>query len=311
MLRILNLVLLAVYCASCGQPPESQTPEVRKDPVVVYAAFEDDAALVNASERYTEKTGVLVIVRRGVAARIVDDLIKNKVSPPADVLATRSVVDAWRAADESALRPLFSEPAREQVPAWARDLDDLWFGTKVHSAVIVHNLAGLHTDDVPDVGALAKPQLSGMLCLSSSVISVNRTVIATMVSELGDRPAELVVRGWINNLAAPPFDDEEQLIRAIQSGACGIGIVSNTALAIANADLEEIVPATWYADVETVGIARHARNPDGATNFVEWLLADSGFTEVVGDQSVARENVSIVAWHAEDAIKLAERARYD
>jgi len=311
MLRILNLVLFAVCCASCGQPPESQTPEVRKEPVVVYAAFEDDAALVNASERYTEKTGVLVIVRRGAAARIVDDLIKNKVSPPADVLATRSVVDAWRAADESALRPLFSEPARERVPAWSRDLDDLWFGTKVHSAVIVHNLAGVHTDDVPDVGALAKPQFSGMLCLSSSVISVNRTVIATMVSELGDRPAELVVRGWINNLAAPPFDDEEQLIRAIQSGACGIGIVSNTALAIANADLEEIVPATWYADVETVGIARHARNPDGATKFVEWLLADSGFTEVVGDQSVARENVSIVAWHAEDAIKLAERARYD
>jgi len=311
MRRTLNLALFAVCCASCGQPTESQSPDVRQEPVVVYAAFEDDAALVNAAERYTENTGVLVIVRRGVATRIVNDLIENKVSPPADVLATRSVVDAWRAADESALRPLFSEAAHEQVPAWARDLDDLWFGTKVHSAAIVHNLASLQTGDVPDVGALAEPRFSGMVCLSSSRISVNRTVIATMVGKLGIRPAELVVRGWIKNLAAPPFDDEAQLIRAIESGVCGIGIVSNTALAAANADLEEIVPATWYADAETVGIARHARNPAGATQFVEWLLVDSASPGVVGDQSVNRENVSVVAWHAEDAIKLAERARYD
>jgi len=311
MLRVLILVLLAVCCAGCGKPPESESTEARQEPVVVYAAFEDDAALVDAAERYTEKTGVLVIVRRGAATGIVDDMIKNKISPPADVLVTRSVVDAWRAADESALRPLFSEPAREHIPAWARDLDDLWFGTQVRSAVIVHNIAGLHANDVPDVGALAEPQFTGTLCLSSSEISVNRTVIATMVSALGVRPAELVVRGWIKNLAAPPFDDEEQLIRAIESGACGIGIVSNTALDIANTGLEGIVPATWYADVEAVGIARHARNPDGAIRLVEWLLADSEFTEAVGDPSVNRENVSVVAWHYEDAVKLAERARYD
>lgn len=311
MFRILNLVLLAVCCASCGQPPESPSTEVRKEPVVVYAAFEDDAALVDAAERYTEKTGVLVIVRRGTATGIVDDMIKNNISPPADVLVTRSVIDTWRAADESALRPLFSGLAREHVPAWARDPDDLWFGTQVHSAVIVHKLAGLQADDVPDVGALADPQFSGTLCLSSSAISVNRTVIATMVSELGVRPAELVVRGWIKNLAAPPFKDEAQLIRAIESGACGIGIVSNIALDIANTDIEGIMPATWFADVEAVGIARHARNPDGAIEFVEWLLTNSGIADDVGDPSIERENVSVVAWYYEDAVKLAERARYD
>jgi iron(III) transport system substrate-binding protein len=227
------------------------------------------------------------------------------------VLATRSVIDAWRAADESALRPLYSEPAREHVPAWARDPDDLWFGTKAHSAVIAHNLADGHADGVADVGTLAEPRFAGMLCLSSSAIPVNRTVIATMIGELGDRPAELVVRGWIKNLAVPPFDDEAQLIKAIESGVCGIGIVSNTALDIATADLERLVPASWYADVETLGIARHARNPDGAAEFVEWLLANSVLGSVVGDSSVSRENVSVVAWHSEDAIKLAERARYN
>jgi iron(III) transport system substrate-binding protein len=310
MQRTFVLALLTACCAGCGQAPEPESIEVRKETVVVYAAFEDDAALVDATQRYTDETGVLVIVRRGTATGIVDDMIKNRVSPPADVLVTRSVVDAWRAADESALRPIFSEPAREQVPAWARDLDDLWFGTQVRSAVIVHDIAGLDAKDVPDVDALAEPRFSGTLCLSSSGMPVNRAVIATMVGGLGVRPAELVVRGWVKNLAAAPFDDEAQLIRAIESGACGIGIASNTALDIANSDLERILPATRYADVEAVGIARHARNPDGATRLVEWLLADSGLTEVVGDPSVNRENVSVVAWHYEDAVKLAERARY-
>ncbi len=302
--------MVAVFCAGCGQAPDPESPEVGKEPVVVYAAFEDDVALVDASERYTDETGVLVIVRHGVATNIVEDLIENRISPPADVLATRSVVDAWRAAEESALRPLFSEPAREHVPAWARDPDDLWFATGARAAVVVHNLANLHADDLPDVSTLAEPQFSGSLCLSSSAIPVNRTVIATMINELGVRPAELVVRGWIQNLAMPPFDDESQLIEAIDSGACGIGIVSNPALESSNADLKVIMPTTPYADVETVGIARHARNPDGAVELVEWLLADSGFAFTSGDQSPNRENVSVVAWHYEDAVKLAERARY-
>ena len=70
------------------------------------------------------------------------------------------------------------------------------------------------------------------------------------------------------------------------------------------------VPETTYADVSTLGIARHARNPDGAVALAEWLVAEAGELQIRNDESVSRTNVSRVALHYEDAVKLAERARY-
>ena len=308
----------------------------RPDPVVVYAALEDDAYLQDLFATYTEESGVLVIVRRGAPADIVDDLIDNKISPPADVLITRSVTDVWRAAEEGALRPLYSDAVKEQLPEWSRDPDDLWFGTSYTIAVIVHSMADSELAGLPDFGALAQPRFEGELCLSSSGNPVNRAVIAMMIETMGERPAELAVRGWIRNLALPVFDTEARLIAAVAAGTCRLGIVSSTALAVAmvgepQPDVRAFTPATTYADIDGIGVARHARNPEGAAALLEWMLAPGAQTALasgtstfpanpsaklpeelaaVGSADVSDRNVGLVAWHADAARLLAERARY-
>ncbi len=269
---------------------------------MVYAAFEDDGAIVDMFDRYKEETGVLVIVRRGPADRIVDDLINNNISPPADILMTRSVVDAWRAAEESALRPLYSEAATDRIPAWARDPDNLWFATAVDEAVFVYS------GDEPSVrgpAELADDWLHGKLCLSSSKNAINRAVIATLIDRTDVRSTEILVRGWMKNLALPPFATEEQLLTAIAEGRCELGLASRRAAA--SSDVAIVAADTLYADVAAMGLARHARNPEGAAKLVEWLASDF---EWQGDASPVLENVGLVAWHYEDAVKLAERARY-
>ncbi len=330
------ITAVSVLLAACDRAPEKPGDDSRQEPVVVYAAFEDDAQLRDLFAAYTEQTGVMVIVRRGEAKSIVNDVIENRISPPADVLMTRSVTDVWRAAEEGALRPMFSVSAREQLPAWSRDPDDLWLATGYRTAVVVHAMEDLGNADLPDFASLAEPRFRKSLCLSSSANKVNSAVIAMMIEAMGVRPAEIAVRGWIANLALPVFDTEAQLIDAIRSGSCRIGIASSSAIARAQNDdskleVSLITPATTYADVDGIGVARHARNPEGAIALVYWLfskdvqeaLALQNRTypangsaqydralDASGPDNVSPRNVGLVAWHAVAAAKLAERARY-
>lgn len=340
MMRSPIVVVLAfamvALCAGCEKAREGAAEKVRQEPVVVYAAFEDDAKLRELFETYTEETGVLVIVRRGEPESIVNDLIENRISPPADVLMTQSVTGVWRAAEEGALRPLYSESVREQSPAWSRDPDDLWFGTGFRTAVIVGGADAIAEAELSDFAALAKQRFAGQLCLSSSADQVNRTVIAMMIESMDVRPAELAVRGWLKNLARPVVDTEAEVIAAIRSGDCRYGIVSSTAYAVAmandpRAEISAVTPVITYAEIDGIGVARHAHNPEGAAELVEWLFstdtqekmalqnltypanpsaAYDDALDSAGPERVSPKNVGLVAWHEVAVTKLAERARY-
>ena len=298
---------LAVLSAACERTPESATVAPPTGPVVVYVAFEDDAAVRQQLERYTDATGVPVIVRRGVAANIVDDIIENTVNPAADILMTRSVTGIWRAAEEGALRPIASELVVGRSPAWSRDPDGLWAATGLVTAVIVANTRN-GADDAATFAALAEARFAGELCLSSSKEPINRAIIAMLIGELGVRPAEIVVRGWLKNLAVPVFASEKQVLEAVVAGTCKIGVVS--ASIAAGSDLFVRVPQPVAVDIEGIGIGRHAGNPDGALALVEWIFAELPASTFDPVNDAGHKNAGLVAWYARDTELLAERAQY-
>lgn len=299
MRRLLPLL----FVAACT--PEQPVDEGAQDPVVVYAAFEDDAVLTGLFDQYTEAAGVDVIHRFGDPDAIVEDLVRNDVLPPADILMTRSAVHIWRAAEESALRPLYSAALAGRVPDWARDTDDLWVATSADIAVIAYNPERLEREAIA-FSTLAEPGFAGKLCLSSSKNSINRAVIALMISASDVRQAELTVRGWVENLAAPPFATEAELAAEIAAGNCAVGVVSRS-VAENTGGLEIRHPDVTIATIDAIGIGRHARNPDGAVGLIEWLFDE---LPAIDTAEIAPIDASIPAWNAEDARKLAERARF-
>jgi iron(III) transport system substrate-binding protein len=308
---------LLVACA-----PE-QSAEEPSEPIVVYAADKDRTYLPALFDSYTKATGVEVIVRYGNAPGIVDDVIDSRVSPTADLLLVQSVAEIWRAAEEGALRPIYSEFIQDSVPTWLRDPDEYWVALSYQTAVLVYGPDFVSVDPLSSYEMLADVQFRGRVCLSSASLRINRAVIAMLIDELGVRDAELVVRGWVANLAMPTFDTEAELLRAVQSGDCEIGLVSSQAAALAAQSIEDsrfviFTPATTYSDVEGIGIARHARNPDGALALLEWLLSEKiqaqhsshtmAYSAISADSG--GKNVATVARYSDEADKLAERARY-
>jgi iron(III) transport system substrate-binding protein len=216
-----------------------------------------------------------------------------------------------------------SEFSEGQVAPWLRDPDSYWTAWNYRRAVLAYRPDRIEAAELSDFAALGGPYFNGRLCLSSSADSISQAVVATLIDELGVRETELAVRGWVANLGAPVFDTEGELLEALASGTCSVAIVSSdnvAAAAASNADVPYRLfdPETVVVEVEAMGVTRHARNPDGGRKLIEWLLEDdvrarhaaAVFAEPARMQAVDRKNVSRVALYREDAVKLAERARY-
>ena len=304
-------------------PEQSAEEQPALESVVVYAAYSDREYLPALFEGYTKETGVAVIVRYGDTPGIVDDVIDRRVSPGADLLLVPSVAEIWRAAEEGALRPIYSAFVHDRVPTWLRDPDEFWVALSYRVAVFAYDPDVVSVAELSGFEVLADSQFRGHVCLSSSSLPINRTVIATLIDEIGIRNTELAVRGWVANLAAPAFDTQAELLRAIHSGDCAIGLVSSQAAAMAVQSIEDyrfelFVPTVSYSDIDGVGIARHAQNPNGALALLEWLLSEKIQTQHAShtmayaaiSAASGRKNVALVARHSDEADKLAERARY-
>jgi iron(III) transport system substrate-binding protein len=324
------LVAVLLLCA-CEQPTgRPAAPESRPEPVVVYASYTDENYLPSLFAVFTRDTGIPVTVRHRPEPQLVSEVIEKRGSPPADVLLTRSVHGVWQAADEGALLPLQSEKIAGTVPDWLRDPDGYWTAVGFAATDVVCNANNQSDcDSVEKYEDLGKPEFRSRLCLSSSSLAVNRSLIASLIADHGVRPAEIIVRGWIANLALPPFASDRELLQAIEAGTCAIGVVSGLAF---HQFGKPTVAAKWpqpgYIGVEAVGIGRHARSPDAARQLVEWFIdleaqaatySASGLWPVNPavradpfdyPASEGRRNAGVAGANEVDAIKLAERAAW-
>lgn len=326
------LAAVVVLAAACDSklPEETKRPESeRPEPVVVYASYADETYLADLFSSFTDNTGIPVTARYGEPAQLLGDVIADRGSPPADVLLTRNVTDISRAAEKGALRPI-AAPNKSSIPEYLRDSDGLWVATGLRVAVILYGQDS--TGDGPQTYAdLAKPEFRDRVCLSSSTLSVNRSLIGMLISELGVRPTEVMVRGWVRNLVVPPFETEAALFGAVDGGVCEYGIISSSTAVLSTSTAvdgtgEFVVPEPAYFDIEGIGIARHARYPDAAQMLVDWMLSVeaqrkhspgvqqySARGDLLSEEitmRVSQKNVGLAGWHDDDAALLAERAGY-
>jgi len=292
MKRAAIIAILALAACDSGPRPE---------PLVVYAYGNESTARTKVFAAFTDATGIPVTFRYGDSKQLTNNVINDQGSPPADLLLTSNVADIWRAADHGALRPIHAE-ALAIVPDAFKDPDGSWVAFDVYRAVIgqTTRIKDGRADDYAD---LSHPQVQGEVCLSSSRLPINRAVIALLMADKGKKEAERIVRGWVRNLALPPFETEAKLVAALQSGTCGYGVFSDT---LSSEGITRIGPSPLYYNVAGLGVARHARYPEAAQTLVAWLIKRGTMAE----HDHAGHDSAEVGWRDEDAALLAERAAY-
>src|SRR5690606_18743599 len=188
--------------------------------------------------------------------------------------------------------------------------------------------------------ALAEPKWEDRLCLRTSKKVYNMSLVATMIERLGKAETEEIVKGWVNNLAAPVFSGDTLIIDAIAAGQCDVGLVNTYYLGQVQEQKPDVPVALFWANQETsgvhvnisgAGVTAHAKNPEGAVRLIEWLSTDEPqhmFSELNleypanpdiepvarvqswGDFKQDSLNVEVAGRLQTEAVKLMDRADY-
>lgn len=289
---------------------------------------------------YTETTGVEVISYQGSAGPLVEKIrLEGKLSP-ADVLLTVDGGNLWNAADKGLFKPVNSKILDKNVPDNLKDPDNLWFGLSKRARTIVYSTDRVRPTDIKSYENLASPAFKGRLCLRTSKKIYNKSLVAMMIHELGEKKAEEVVKGWVNNLAIAPTSNDTKVMEAILAGKCDVGIVNTYYYGRLLKKKPGIKIALYWPNqegsgvhinVSGAGILKHAKHPEEAQKLIEWLssptaqkmLADGNNEYPVNDAvspsaivakwGAFRENAMNIAETGKrqaDSIKLMDRAGY-
>ncbi len=339
---ILSL-LAAAGLAGCGPStpdaapgqPSSATPE----PVVVYSARAEQL-IQPIFDAYTRQTGVPIRYTTDSEQPLIQKLLAEGHTTPADLLLTVDAGNLWYAAEQGVLRPTYSDTLDRNIPGILRDPENMWFGLSVRARTIVHSTERVDPAELTGYAGLADEKWHGRLCLRTSEKVYNQSLVAMLIADLGEERTEQIVRGWVGNLATDVFSNDTRLIEAIVAGQCDVGIVNTYYFGRLQREDPDIPVAVHWPPAETggvhvnvsgAGVVRHADNAEGAQALLEWMSSPAAQTLLGGENleypanpqvephpivaawgtfDASPLNLAQAGYYQADAVKLMDRAGY-
>lgn len=264
-----------------------------KEPVTVYSS-RIEALLKPTLDRYTQETGVKINLLTDNGNALMERLAAEGEGSPADLLITVDVGNLWRAADRGLLRQVQSEALENNIDPAFRDPDGFWYGLSRRERTIFYNPNMVKPEQLSTYEDLADPKWKGQLCLRTSKQTYTQSLTAMLIAEHGVEKAEEIAKGWVNNLATDVFTNDTRLLEAIAAGQCSVGIANTYyygRLTAKDPEFPNKVKLFWanqapgqggaHVNLSGGGVTKHAKNPEGAIQFLEWLAspaAQSGYT---------------------------------
>lgn len=343
----LLLVTLMLLNACGGEPPGPAQSSDRSegeqrgapDTVVVYSARAEQL-IKPIFDAYTAETGVRIEYTTDSEQPLIQKLLAEGETTPADLLMTVDAGNLWYAAERGALRPVRSEVLEANIPRHLRDPNNRWFALSVRARTIVYDTRDVEPSELTDYNGLADEKWKGRLCLRTSEKVYNQSLVAMLIAEYGEEQTEKTVRGWIENLATDVFPNDTNLLEAIAAGQCDIGVVNTYYFGRLQKERPDIPIGVFWPSAETggvhvnvsgAGVTRHAGNPDGAIALLEWMSSGTA-QELFGGENMeypanpkvephplvaawgtfdpSPRNVAEAGTYQAEAVRLMDRAGY-
>ena len=189
----------------------------------------------------------------------------------------------WQASQLGVLDSVESTILQQNIPSSLRDTDNKWFGLSVRARTIVYSTERVKTGDLSTYEALSDPSWKGRLCLRTSKKVYNQSLVAMMLSRLGEQKTTEIVSGWVANLAAPPFSNDTKTMQAIVAGQCDAAIVNTYYFGRLLKKEPDIKLALFWpnqnssgvhVNISGAGVTVNARHREQAIKLLEWLSSE-------------------------------------
>ncbi|MAW07789.1 MAG: Fe(3+) ABC transporter substrate-binding protein [Halobacteriovoraceae bacterium] len=233
-------------------------------------------------DQYTKKTGIKFRVKTGKDGALIQTLIAEKESSPADILMTVDAGNLWFAKKSNLFTSVNSNILKGQIPSHLRDKENHWFGLSLRARTIVYHKDRVDPKNIISYENLSNPIFKEKLCLRTSKKVYNQSLVSMLISELGINETKKVLKGWINN-TLKIFSSDTKLIEAIEKGQCDIGIVNTYYLGRLQKKVKNYpVKIYWpnqksygvHVNVSGAGVTKYSKNKKEAIKFLEWLSGE-------------------------------------
>jgi len=252
------------------------------DEIIVYSARKEHL-IKPLFDAYSDKNNVEIKYITDKPGPLLAKLKAEGANTPADILMTVDAGNLWKAAQEGVLAEIDSKTLNGNIPAHLRDPKNRWYGLSVRARTIVYSPERVKKGEITTYEDLADPKWKGRLCLRTSKKVYNQSLVAMMIDRLGEKKAEEVVKGWVANLAVPPFSNDTKTMKAIVAGQCDVAIVNTYYFGrLQKKDPEVKLALFWpnqkesgvHVNVSGAGITKHAKHKEAAVKLLEWLSSD-------------------------------------
>ena len=334
------MIRYLVQCACLMCLVGSYSSQLQAGQEVVVYSTRSESLIKPIFDLYTEQTGVKVVYLTGEAGPLIARLASEGARTPADMLITVDAGNLWLAAEKGLLRPVKSRVLEAVVPDQYQDEQNRWFGLSLRARTIVYSTERVATSELDTYESLADDRWKGRLCLRTSKKVYNQSMVAMLLEHHGPVATESMVKGWVQNLAAPVFANDTALIEAIAAGQCDVGIANTYYLGRLQHQNPDIPVGLFWPNQKTTGvhvnlsgagITTHAKSPKAAQALLEWLAKRSAqeafaginmeypindatrWEPVVkswGKFEADKTNLSIAGQRQQEAIMLMDRAGY-
>jgi iron(III) transport system substrate-binding protein len=254
--------------------------------VNIYSArhYDADAKLY---EGFTAATGIKVNLIQGNGPEMLARLKAEGANSPADVFVTVDAGNLWNAARQGLFQPITSRTLNARIPASLRDPQNRWYGFATRARLIFVNPKRVDPKLITTYASLADPRLKGQLCMRTSSVIYNLSMLAAFVKHWGAAKAEAWVKGVVANFARPPQGSDSSLLKSVAAGECGVTIANHyyylrlkSTNPILAAMLRPVFPDQpspgVHVNISGAGVAAHAPHKAEAIRFLEYMAGDEG-----------------------------------
>jgi len=238
---------------------------------------------------FTKQTGIKIDRIEGGEDALLERIKAEGANSPADVFITVDIGRIWRADQAGVFAPIQSAVLEKRIPAAYRDPQNKWFGFSARARVIAYNKDMVKPGEITRYEDLADPKWKGKICTRSSAHPYNLSLIASMVSHLGEAKARAWVEGVKANLARDPKGGDTDQLRSVAAGECAIAIANQyyyvrlmrSSKPADRAVVEKVAivfpnqaDRGTHMNISGGGVLKHAPHPDAALKFLEYLASD-------------------------------------
>jgi len=247
--------------------------------------------------KFTAETGIKVNVISGKGKALMQQIITEGASSPADLFVTVDAGNLWKAEKEGLFEPIDDFDAssikiRSVVPDNLKGPNTTWVALAKRARIMYYNprtvsaaeLEGLTYED------LAKPEWNGRVVIRKSSNMYNQSLVASLIANHGVEATEAWANGLVSNMARKPEGNDRAQIMAVANGEADIAVANSYYIALMlsgkkgaeqQAAANKVVPffpgqdgRGTHINVSGIGMLKLGPNRENALKLIEFLLSE-------------------------------------